>query len=208
MALFDRRGEGERAPQPTARTPLARAADDPSVQQLQKRVEACREQMSRVGDQLAAAMAKERAAEESALEAASRGEDRSSALHDAHERVVALQKVNAMAENGLQRAEAERSRALAVARTNLSSQYVGRIVDLLDEQEDLLWRVLETQQAIDGLTAIAFEDGVPIGIHPRMYWSIGFPGFPFVRTAGEIMTWLRHRSIAPRSSARRNGGRS
>lgn len=206
MGLFERRSDGESAPQAPARAPLTRPADDPAVQALQERVAACFQQVSRIGAQLEEALAKERAAEEAALAAAARGEDTSGALRDAQDRVATLRKISTMTQSGLERAKLERDRALVVARENLSGLYRGWLVDLLDEQEGLLWRVLDTQRAIQEVAERAIEEGIPIGIHPRMFWSIGFPGFPFVRSAREITTWLRHRSIAPRTSGRRAGG--
>lgn len=191
----------DRGPQlETPPTRVRRPVDHPMVRRAQETVDGCEQQVARLTSQLADARERVQAVEAKALEAEARGDDVAAALEGARQRAATLEQLVTMAERGRDRAVSARNRALDEVRRELGAERVREIVELLDKQEELLWRVLETQQGIDEAAHAAFRDGIPIGLHERFYWT-GFPGFPFVRQAGDILTWLRHRSISPRAES-------
>lgn len=211
MGLFGQNGKDEatRHRARGAQTPtlsVRRPVDHPTVQRAQAALDGCEQQVARLRSQLAEASERAQAVERGALQAEARGDDVAAALDGARQRVATLEQLVTMAERGRERAWSTRNHALDEARNELAAERVRQITGLLDEQEELLWKVLDLQQAIHAAAQEAFRDDIPIGIQSR-FFSLGFPGFPFVRRAEEIMTWLRHRSIAPRSTSLRDGGR-
>ena len=182
---------------------MARGADDAAVRQARETGAACQQQVDRVRAQLAAARERLDTLKAGALEAERRGEDVMGALADAGRQEAQRAGLLALAERGERDARAAVERAMEDARHRLAAEYVGRITALLSEQEEVLWRIRDQQTAIDRLAQLAFAEGIPIGIGTSRYFSIGFPGAPFLRADEEILTWIRHRSIAARWAVER-----
>jgi hypothetical protein len=145
--------------------------------------------------------------EAGALEAEQRGERVAGPLDDARRQVAAHAELLAAAERGEALAEAAVKQALTNARIQLAPVHHRRIVALLDELEVGLWRVRDLQRALHGAVTDAFGEEISIGISAAHYWDFGFPGFPYLRQDEEILTWLRHRSIAPRNRSLRQAGK-
>jgi hypothetical protein len=202
MGLFTAATPSKKGAKAEAQEP-APVGDDAAVRRAADAVAGCQQQAERVSAQHDAACERLRVLEANALEAERGGENVAEALADARRQVVMFADLQGMVERRAAAAEAAVGQALAEARQRAAAEYVGRITALLHEQEETLWRVRDQQMAIDRLAQRAFAEGVPIGIGESRYWSVGFPGFPFLRQDEAVLAWIRGRSIAPRWTTER-----
>lgn len=191
------RSKGDR---PTEARPLPRVADDVAVQRARATIEDIVKRIASLRQQIDAEREQIRTVDVSASDAPR-------IVADAQTKVSGLSVILTRSEQEEARARSALERALADAKTRLRQEHLARIHALLDKQENALWQVRDLQTALDSAVQDALAEDLDIGIGPSRYWSVGFPGFPFLRRDEEIMTWLRGRSIAPRARSLLEGRR-
>lgn len=178
------------------RPPRRLVVDDVAVQHSLATIEACQQRTVDLQNQLDAERERFRT-----VDASTPGAPQ--LVADAQAQISGLTVILTRAEQEETRARSALQRALADAKARLGREYRGRIKTQLGELESALWHVLDLHDAIHGTIQDALADELDIGISASRYWSVGFPGFPFLRRDEEILTWLRLRSFAPRNCSSR-----